>query len=95
MFELSGHTQEEDPVPDCDCRRCAIAERDRLRTLARDAHTAWDNDRDARVGKLLMAMLDCEFSKTYRPDLTHNAELCGGEAVRTNDGLGADLKGEQ
>ena len=37
MFELSGHTQEEEPVRDCDCHRCAIAERDRLRKLLEEA----------------------------------------------------------
>ena len=26
-----GHTYDEEPVATCDCRRCAIAERDRLR----------------------------------------------------------------
>lgn len=44
-----------------------------LRTLAKDAYEAWDNDMDARVGKLLRAMLDEKFSKTYRPDLVPNA----------------------
>jgi len=38
MFELSEHTQEEQPVSDCDCRRCAIAERDRLRSSLNDLH---------------------------------------------------------
>ena len=45
----------------------------RLRTLALDAHTAWNLDMDSRVGKLLHAMLDEEFSKSYRPDLVPNA----------------------
>ena len=36
MCELIGHTQEEEPVQDCDCKRCAIAERDRLRSAFAD-----------------------------------------------------------
>ncbi len=40
-----------------------------LLTLAEDAHEAWDKDEDARVGKLLLAMMDAAFRKTYRPDL--------------------------
>ena len=38
MFELSEHTQEEEPVQDCDCKRCAIAERDRLRASLKELH---------------------------------------------------------
>lgn len=45
------------------------AEIERLRALAKDAYAAWDMDRDARVGKLLRAMLNPEFSSAYRPDL--------------------------
>ena len=45
-----------------------------LRALAKDAYEAWDNDRDARVGKLLRAMLDEKFSKVYRPDLAPTGE---------------------
>jgi hypothetical protein len=41
-----------------------------LLKLAEDAYEAWDNDRDARVGKLLKAMLDPKFRATYRPDAT-------------------------
>lgn len=48
---------------------------ERLRTLARDAYAAWDNDRDARVGKLLIAMIDEKFSKAYRPDLVANVQI--------------------
>ena len=57
-----------------------------LLTLAEDAHAAWDKDEDARVGKLLLAMMDEVFRKTYRPDLvkvgadrtaTPNVELTG------------------
>ena len=32
-MELGEHGHDEQPVADCDCRRCAIAERDRLRSL--------------------------------------------------------------
>lgn len=55
-----------------------------LLTLAEDAHAAWDRDDNARVGKLLLAMMDEVFRKQYRPDLvkvgadktaTPNAEL--------------------
>jgi hypothetical protein len=53
----------------------AIEEIEALRKLASDAYTKWDADDEARVGKLLRAMVDHEFRKTYRPDLTHNAEL--------------------
>jgi hypothetical protein len=49
------------------------AENVRLRALAADAYAAWDTDHDARVGKLLRAMLDAGFSKQYRPDLVPNA----------------------
>jgi hypothetical protein len=41
----------------------------RLRTLARDARAAWNIDKDVRVGKLLFAMTDDAFCRTYRPDL--------------------------
>lgn len=30
-MELGEHRQDEPPVPDCDCRRCAVATRDDLR----------------------------------------------------------------
>ena len=30
-MELGEHKQDEPPVPDCDCRRCAVATRDDLR----------------------------------------------------------------
>ena len=49
----------------------------RLQKLAKDAHDAWDNDHDAKVGKLLYAMLSPEFCKCYRPDLTPNAIVRG------------------
>ena len=56
----------------------------RLLGLARDAYECWDGDKDAKVGKLLRAMLDEKFRAHYRPDLakvgagntapeTHNA----------------------
>ena len=32
-MELGEHTRQDKPVPDCDCARCAIAERDRLRKI--------------------------------------------------------------
>lgn len=51
------------------------AESERLRTLARDAAVAWDADRDARVGKLLRAMVDVDYCRTYRPDLVPNADI--------------------
>lgn len=35
MCELGEHTWKEEPVRDCDCRRCALAERDRLRNVLR------------------------------------------------------------
>ena len=59
---------------------------ERLRTLARDAYAAWDGDKDARVGKLLHAMLDEEFSKSYRPDLVPNAALTGAANKPTGNG---------
>ncbi len=49
-------------------------ELEQLRKLASDAHEAWDKDRDIQVGKLLKAMLDDKFRKTYRPDLTPSNE---------------------
>ena len=30
-MEIGEHRQDEPPVPDCDCRRCAVATRDDLR----------------------------------------------------------------
>jgi len=33
-MELGEHRQDEPPVPDCDCRRCAVATRDDLRKKA-------------------------------------------------------------
>jgi len=65
-LEMSHHLQ---------LRYEAAAEIERLRTLARDAYEAWDNDRDSKVGKLLRAMLDGKFCATYRPDLPHNTRL--------------------
>lgn len=53
--------------------RDAITELETMRSLARDAYDAWDHDRDARVGKLLRAMTDDQFRKTYRPDTVPNA----------------------
>ena len=50
----------------------ALAEIEAMRSLARDAYDAWDHDRDARVGKLLLAMMDQKFRKTYRPDTVPN-----------------------
>lgn len=70
-LEMSHHLQ----------LRCeAAAEIERLRTLARDAYEAWDNDRDSKVGKLLRAMLDGKFCATYRPDLPHNDKVTGAAA---------------
>ncbi len=40
-----------------------------MRSLARDAYDAWDHDRDAKVGKLLRAIMDDDFRAMYRPDL--------------------------
>lgn len=57
------------------------AENERLSTLARDAFVAWDAGRDARVGKLLRAMVDADYCRTYRPDLMPNAELSGAPEV--------------
>lgn len=59
--------------------RAANAEIERLRTLAKDAYDAWQHDRDMRVGKLLLAMMDTKFSATYRPDLVPNAKVSEGE----------------
>lgn len=47
----------------------ANAEIEAMRSLARDAYDAWDHDRDAKVGKLLRAIMDDEFRAMYRPDL--------------------------
>lgn len=49
--------------------KAAGAEIQRLRKLATDAYEAWDTDQDTRVGKLLRAMVDADFCRTYRPDL--------------------------
>lgn len=56
------------------------AEHERLSTLARDAYVAWSTDRDARVGKLLRAMVDAGYCRTYRPDLMPNANSTSGDA---------------
>jgi hypothetical protein len=53
-----------------------------MRWLARDAFDAWNHDKDAKLGKLLRAMIDHEFRKVYRPemyrpDLVPNAEVTG------------------
>jgi len=55
-----------------------------LLTLAEDAHEAWDKDEDARVGKLLLAMMDATFRKTYRPDL---AKVGGSDTATPNASL--------
>ena len=70
---LTAELATDHPCTGGDCWAAELqVEIERLRTLARDAYEAWDNDRDARVGKLLIAMLDEKFSKTYRPDLVAN-----------------------
>jgi hypothetical protein len=61
---------------DAECEECARLsdENEQLRKLAQDAYAAWDSDQETKVGKLLRAMLDANFRKTYRPDLvTPNA----------------------
>lgn len=65
----------------CETPCTTTSEVQRLRSLARDAYEAWDNDRDAKVGKLLRAMLDDAFCKTYRPDLAPNASGKGPAAA--------------
>ena len=55
------------------CTKSQTDEIERLRDLAKDAYDAWQHDRDMRVGKLLLAMMDTKFSATYRPDLVPNA----------------------
>jgi hypothetical protein len=52
----------------------AADEIERLHTLARDAYESWDNDKDAKVGKLLRAMLNETFCAQYRPDLVKRWE---------------------
>jgi len=40
------HTQDEEPVQDCDCRRCAISERERFRAaLEKIANTDYRGNR--------------------------------------------------
>jgi hypothetical protein len=76
-LEMSYHLQ---------LRYEAAGEIERLRTLARDAYEAWDNDRDGKVGKLLRAMIDKKFCATYRPDLPHNDQVqapCAASRARS------------
>lgn len=59
-------------------QRDAISEIEAMRSLARDAYDAWDHDRDAKVGKLLRAIMDDDFRAMYRHDLAvPNAQLTG------------------
>ena len=64
-----------DPEMDdfCGRTRQRIAELEKelreLNALLKDAHKAWDSDKDSRVGKLLHAALNKDFRYTYRPDL--------------------------
>ena len=65
----------------------AIIERDRLKAInadllqamqmmvqiAAEAHIHWDNDRDAKVGKLLIAMSDKSFLYDHRITSIHKA----------------------
>lgn len=44
-----------------------------LRFIAEKAKAAWDEEKDHRVGKLLRAMVDVDFRKTYLPELFANA----------------------
>ena len=61
-----------------DCIDVAADEIEQLRKLARDAYAAWNSDQETKVGKLLRAMLDGGFRKTYRPDtVPPNAEVSG------------------
>lgn len=63
----------ENPMLSVDVRlEIASGEIDRLKGMAADAYEAWDNDRDAKVGKLLRAMADDEFRAMYRPDTVPN-----------------------
>lgn len=55
--------------PQADRVRALRVDRDQIMELARDALKAWDGDHEIRVGKLLRAITDAEFRKTYRPDL--------------------------
>lgn len=52
--------------------RDAITEIESVWSIAHEAYIAWDNDMDAKVGKLLRAILDEQFRKTYRPDKVPN-----------------------
>lgn len=66
-----------------DCIDDAADEIEQLRKLAQDAYSAWNSDQETKVGKLLRAMLDGGFRKTYRPDLvTPNAGVTGAGARR-------------
>ena len=45
----------------------ALRAQGELMAIANDAYSAWDNDQDSKVGKLLRAMVDEEFRRSYRP----------------------------
>ena len=49
-MELGEHRQDEPPVPDCDCRRCAVATRDDLRKDAERYRWLRDKCNHVRVG---------------------------------------------
>ncbi len=55
MCELSEHRLDEEPVPDCDCRRCAIMERDRLRAAVQKVKA---HMRDTDAGVLRLGLRD-------------------------------------
>lgn len=72
VLKYDGRTPEPPyETSDEECEECAslIDENEQLRKLAQDAYAAWDSDQETKVGKLLRAMLDGDFRKTYRPDL--------------------------
>ncbi|AHX16181.1 hypothetical protein CH75_06250 [Dyella jiangningensis] len=47
----------------------AMAEVKELREVALMAYRSWDKDEDTRLGKLLRAMVDPAFAKTYLPEM--------------------------
>ena len=49
-MELGEHRQDEPPVPDCDCRRCAVATRDDLRKDAERYRWLRDKCNHVHVG---------------------------------------------
>ena len=92
-MELGEHEQNEPPVADCDCRRCAVATRDALRKDAeryrwlRDNAGAWEVSRD--VGEWTRA----ETGEKFKPRVYFTAYSTAYGGRTLDEAIDAAMKG--